>query len=92
MATNIFRKDNPNLDGTNYGIWKIRMETHLNYIGRDIWDVTKNDYVGPTLNIPHPPTLAKDSKNDCKAREALLSILSDQKIMGLSDRSTTKAI
>lgn len=53
------------------------METHLNYIGRDIWDVTKNGYVGPTPNKPHPPTLAKDLENDCKAREALLSALLD---------------
>ncbi|XP_057828372.2 uncharacterized protein LOC131039599 isoform X2 [Cryptomeria japonica] len=41
---------------------------------------------------PNPPTLGKDEENDCKAREALLSALSDQQIMGLSDRSTAKAI
>ncbi|GLJ37821.1 hypothetical protein SUGI_0769250 [Cryptomeria japonica] len=92
MATNIFRNDNPKLDGTSYGIWKIRMETHLNCIGRDIWDVTNNGYVSPILNQPHPPKLAKDMDNDCKAREALLSALSDQQIMRLSNQSTAKAI
>ncbi|GLJ47508.1 hypothetical protein SUGI_1003020 [Cryptomeria japonica] len=68
------------------------METHLNCIGKDIWDVTKNGYTDPTQGQPNPPTLAKDEENDCKAREALLSVLSDQQNMGLSDRSTAKAI
>lgn len=53
------------------------METHLNCIGKDIWDVTKNGYVGPTPNQPNPPTLGKDQENDCKAREALLTALLD---------------
>ncbi|GLJ14946.1 hypothetical protein SUGI_0243920 [Cryptomeria japonica] len=92
MATNYFRKDSPKLDGTNYGIWKIKMETHLNCIGKDIWDIIKNGYIAATLGQPAPPNLTKDKENDCKAREALLSALSDQQIMGLSDRSTTKAI
>ncbi|GLJ36020.1 hypothetical protein SUGI_0722600 [Cryptomeria japonica] len=92
MFTNYFWKDNPKLDGTNNGIWKIKMETHLNFIGKDIWEVTKNGYTAATPGQPAPTTLAKDEENDCKAREALLSALSDQQIMGLSDRSTTKAI
>ncbi|GLJ37832.1 hypothetical protein SUGI_0769570 [Cryptomeria japonica] len=92
MTTSIFRKDSLKFDGTNYSIWKIGRETHLNYIGRDIWEVTNNGYVGPTPNQPNPPTLGKDQENDCKAREALLSALSNQQIMRLSDQSTTKAI
>lgn len=92
MSTNYFRKESPKLDGTNYGIWKIRMETHLNCIGKDIWDVTKNGYTVPTQSQPYPPNLTKDEENDCKAREALLSALPYQQIMELSDRSTAKAI
>ncbi|GLJ16902.1 hypothetical protein SUGI_0291670 [Cryptomeria japonica] len=92
MSSNYFRKDNPKLDGTNYGIWKIRMETHLNCIGKDICEVTKNGYVSPTQGQPNPPTLGKDEENDCKAREALSNALSDQQFMGLLDRSTAKAI
>ncbi|GLJ49752.1 hypothetical protein SUGI_1056030 [Cryptomeria japonica] len=48
------------------------METHLNYIGKDIWDVTKNGYTTPTQSQPTPPNLTKDEENDCKVREALL--------------------
>ncbi|GLJ33782.1 hypothetical protein SUGI_0679020 [Cryptomeria japonica] len=68
------------------------METHLNCIGKDRWDITKNGYVGPNQSQPNPPTLAKDQENDYRAREALLSALSNQQIMGLLDRSTAKAI
>lgn len=45
MAANststIYRKDNPRLDGTNYGVWKIQMETHLRFIGKEIWEITQ---------------------------------------------------
>lgn len=91
MVANIFRRDSPKLDRTNYGTWKVRMEIHLNCIGRDVWDITKNGYTTPTQNQPNPPTLAKDLENDSKAREALLSTLLDQQVMGLSNQSTTKA-
>lgn len=92
MASNYFRKDSQKLDGTNYGICKIGMETHLICTGKDIWDVTKNGYTTPTQGQPIPPNLAKDEENDCKAREALLSAQSDQQVKGLSDRSTAKSI
>lgn len=92
MTTNYFRKDSHKLDGTNYGIWKIRMETHLNCIGKDIQEDTKNGYTATVASQTTPTTLAKDEENDCKARETLLSALSDQKIMGLLDSSTAKAI
>ncbi|GLJ38555.1 hypothetical protein SUGI_0785920 [Cryptomeria japonica] len=92
MSSNYFRKDSLQLDGTNYGIWKIRMETHLNCIGKEIWDVTKNGYTAPTQGQPNPPNLAKDEENDYKAIEALLRALSNQQVMGVSDRSTAKAI
>lgn len=34
----------------------------------------------------------KDLENDCKASEALLFALSDQQIMGLFDKSSTKTM
>ncbi|GLJ43453.1 hypothetical protein SUGI_0903470 [Cryptomeria japonica] len=36
--------------------------------------------------------LDKELENDCRAREALLCALFDQQIMGLTDKSTAKAI
>lgn len=43
-------------------------------------------------SIPAPTDLDKNIENDCRAREALLSALSYQKIMGLSKKSLAKAM
>ena len=73
-STSVFRKESPRLDGTNYGIWKIRMEIHLKCISKEVWEVTKTPFVNEASNS----NLDKDLENDCRAREALFSTLSDQ--------------
>lgn len=78
--TTIFRREIPKLDGKNYGIWKIRMETHLRYLGKDIWEITKKGYTPYDLVSGNPALadLDKNIENDCRAREALLCALTDQ--------------
>ena len=93
LAT-IFRREIPKLDGTNYGIWKIRMETHLRCLGKDIWEITEKGYTpyDLTSSNPAPANLDKNIENDCRAREALLCALTDQQIMGLTNKSLAKVI
>lgn len=70
------------------------METHLRCLGKEILEITENG-VTPFISAFVNPPLAKFDKNienDCRAREALLYALSDQQIMGLTHKSTTKTI
>ena len=38
---NLFRKESPKFDGTNYDNWKDKMKTHLLCMGPGYWHVTK---------------------------------------------------
>lgn len=88
----IFIREIPKLDGTNYGIWKIRMENHLRCLGKDIWEITKKGYTPYDLasGNPAPADLDKNIENDCRATKALLCALTDKKIMGLTNKSLAK--
>ena len=90
----IFQRDIMRLDGTNYTVWKIQMETHLRCLGKEIWEITQNGVTPYNLGSSNPPlaNLDKELENDCREREALLCTLSDQQIMGLIDKSSGKAI
>lgn len=101
MATNtsnppaaIFRREIPKLDGTNYRVWKIRMEIHLRCLGKEIWEIINKGYTpyDPSSRLPVLADLDKNIENDCRAREALFSALTNQKIMGISNKSTVKAM
>jgi hypothetical protein len=39
----------PVFDGTNFYFWKIRMRTHLMFLGADVWDVVETGYVKPVV-------------------------------------------
>lgn len=70
------------------------METHLRCLGKEIWEITQNGVTphNPTSGNPPLTNLDKELENDYRAREALLCALSDQQIMGLTDKSSGKAI
>lgn len=71
-----YKKDSPRLDGTNYSLWKNRMECHLRCIGESYWTITKDKYtIHP--NGPSTPDEIKEAKYNIRAKEALLSALTD---------------
>lgn len=76
----VFRREIPRLDGTNYIVWKIQMETHLICLGKEIWEITENGVTpfNPTFGDPPLTNLDKELENDCRAREALFCALTDQ--------------
>ena len=39
---NLFRKDSPRFDGSNYDSWKEKMKTHLVCMGLGYWILTKS--------------------------------------------------
>lgn len=90
----VFQREICRLDGINYRVWKVQMETHLRCLGKEIWGITKKGYIPHNLAYVNSLLIGldKDIKNDCRAREAILCALSDQQIMGLINKSTTKAI
>ena len=55
---NLFRKESPRFDGTNYDSWKDKMKTHLLCMGLGYWLVNKT-----SINIveeDHLQTYAKE--------------------------------
>lgn len=90
----IFRRDISRLDETNYTVWKIQTETHLRCLGKEIWEITQTGVTPYNSGSGNPPlaNLDKELGNYCRARESLLCALSDQQIMGLTDKSSGKAI
>lgn len=89
----IFWRDIPRLDGINYTIWKIQMETHLRSLGNEIWEITQNVVTPYNLASGNPPLekLDKEIENYCREREALLCAHSDYQIMRLIDKSSGNA-
>lgn len=58
LAT-IFRSEIPRLDGINYRIWKIHIETHLIFLGKEIWGVTNKGYVPYDSKNGNPPPTSR---------------------------------
>lgn len=69
----IFQRDILRLDGTNYIVWKIQMETHLRCLGKEIWEITQNGVTPYNPGSDNPPlaNLDKELENDCRERESL---------------------
>lgn len=85
MATYVFRKESPRFDGNNYTIWKDQMEVHLKCLGEEYWKLTKNTHNVP-LNGPVTTVEIKDVEHNIRAKEALISALTNSKmtnVMGL---------
>ncbi|GLJ37401.1 hypothetical protein SUGI_0759370 [Cryptomeria japonica] len=63
-------------------------------LGKDIWEITEKGYTpyDLTSRSPSPLDLDKNIENDCRAREALLCALTNQQIMGLTDKSSAKVM
>jgi translation elongation factor EF-G len=39
----------PLFNGTNFGLWKVRMRTYIMDLGEDVWDVLNTGYVNPIV-------------------------------------------
>ena len=77
MAT--YKKDGPRFDGTNYSLWKVRMQCQLRCIGEAFQKITKDPYVIPQ-NGPSTIDEIKDAENNIRVIEALVSALTDSEM------------
>lgn len=70
------------------------METHLRCLGKDIWEIIEKGYTpyNPTSGNLALADLDKNIENYCRAREVLMCALTDQQLMGLTDKSSAKVM
>jgi len=86
-----YKKDSLRFDGTNYSIWKSHLECHLQCMGEAYWVLTKDEY-NPPEKGPSTPDELKDTENNLRAKEALLSALIDSKMTNVFGLKTTHEI
>ena len=81
-------------DGTNYQMWVVRMETHLEAL--DLWEVVEEDYEVPAL--PKNPTMAqmkvhkKRRTRKSKAKACLFAAVSPTIFTRIMSLKSTKEI
>ena len=79
-----YKKDSTRFDGTNYSLWKTRMECHLRCIGEPFWNITCNRYIIPQ-NGPTTTVEIRDVEYNIRAKEGLLSALTDFEMTNVMD-------
>lgn len=67
------------------------MEVHLRCLGEDYWKITKNAYFVP-LNGLVTTDETKEAENIIRAKEALLSALTDSEMTNVMGLQTTHEI
>ena len=70
MAAGVMSVAPPILDGSNYQIWKIRMQAFLE--GADLWEAVEDDYEVPPLG--DNPTVAQIRANRQESEGEIQSI------------------
>lgn len=76
-------------DDTNYAFWSRIIETYLSSLGFDVWMLVKNGYNVPQVP-PTDPDLKKEYENNKKAKNAILSGLSDTEFMKVMHCTSAK--
>lgn len=89
MAT--YKKDSSRFDCTNQSLWKNCMECHLRFIGEPYQDITKDKYTIPT-NGPSTLNEIKSVEYNIRAKEALLSALTDSEMTSVMELQTIHEI
>ncbi|KAJ8644712.1 hypothetical protein MRB53_006460 [Persea americana] len=80
----------PFFDGSNYSFWKIRMQSFLSSLMRDVWNIVKKGYTGS--DDPTYPNEKKLYEYDAKARNALMNGLSDAELVKVMSCTSAKEI
>ncbi|GLJ06574.1 hypothetical protein SUGI_0042290 [Cryptomeria japonica] len=90
MATNesTFSKA-PMFDGVNYSFWTRRMETYLSSLDCDVWMSVVNVYIVPNYP-PTDPDAKREYENNSKAKNVILSGLSDNEFVKFMHFSSAK--
>ena len=78
-------------DGNNYVPWKQRMETYLKSLGFGMYKSLKIAYVEPTIDITDINELKKYEVEN-KAKNALMSALTDAKLARVSGCESAKVV
>ena len=91
---NIFRKDSPKFDGTNYDSWKEKMKTHQLRMDLGYWILEK--LAKTTIAQSSLETCTREERElfmcDMRAREALLSALPKIKYKQVKSLDTSHKI
>jgi hypothetical protein len=86
-----YRKESLRFYGTNYSIWKNRMECHLKCLSDAYYRITKTKYNIPK-NGPSTMDELREVEYNIKAKEALLSALIDTKMTNVMHLQTAHEI
>lgn len=80
----------PRFQGKNYSYWKERMEFHLEFLLKGIWEIIKPSYIAPYNSPSQTPNEMKDFENNTKDRVINVSFLSDEFFCSVVRLKTTK--
>ena len=86
-----YKKDSPRFDRKNYSLCKTQMECHLRCIGQAYWNIKSNRYVIPQ-NGPTTVAEIRDVEYNIRAKEALLSALTNTKLTNVMHMKTAYEI
>lgn len=91
MTTFTYKKKSLRFDGTNYTLWKNQMECHLRCLGEEYWKITNN-----VCNVQQNGVVIaakiKEVEFNIRAKEALLSALTNPKMTNVIGLQTTHEI
>lgn len=79
----------PMVDGVNYAFWSRTMETYLSSLGCDVWMLVVNGYT-VLNNPPIEPDAKREYENNDKAKNDILSGLSENYLLKVMHWSSTK--
>jgi len=86
-----YKKGSPRFDGTNYSLWKVCMQCHLQCMGDAFWLITK-DECKILKNGPSTLDELKEAEYNIQAKEALLSALTDTEMTNVLELKTAHEI
>lgn len=91
IGEGLFSNKAPLFDGTNYGFWRIKMQTYLCALGYDIWDSVENGYITPSTPLIDPEDKKLFGCNS-KAKNAIMCGLVESELVKIMGCKTAKEI
>lgn len=79
----------PLFDVINYSFWRLGMQTYLNALGYEIWEVTKNGYIVPSMPIIDAMN-KKTYESNLKATNFIMCGLVDSELVKVMNRESIK--
>jgi len=87
----VHKKQIPLFDGSNYGLWKVRMEAFLIALGYEVWKSVNSNYTVPQNGISTQDDI-RATEIDGKAKHALLSRLTNSELVKVVNLKIANAI